>query len=197
MRKSIGSFCLPKARVTFTYEGNRTLRYLKLAYLLVGVILLLVVLQAVDLNEVWTHARQIGWGMAAVLGLFMLAFVVDAYSWQLTLTSTPMTLLWLYRVWKVRMVGEVFNMVVPAASMGGEPLKAILLSTHYAVDHHEGIASLVLARTINLIGLILFLLVGFAFMLSTPGMPESFKLIAGSGLFVLTMATAAFLRCNA
>ena len=168
------------------------MRYLKLAYLLVGLVLLLVVLREVDLTEVWSHARQIGWGIGVVLGLFMLAFVLDAYSWQLTLTSVPLNLGWLYRVWKVRMVGEVFNMVLPAATMGGEPLKAMLLNKHYAVEYHEGIASLVLARTINLIGLILFLIVGFGFMLTTPKMPESFKLIAGTGLLVLTVATGLF-----
>ena len=168
------------------------MRYLKLAYLLVGVALLVVILFQVDLTEVWSHTRQIGWGMAVVLGLFMLAFVVDAYSWQLTLTSAPANLVWLYRIWKVRMVGEVFNMVVPAASMGGEPLKAILLNKHYAVDYHEGIASLVLARTINLIGLIVFLVIGFCFMFSTPAMPDSFKLIAATGLVALTVATGLF-----
>ena len=82
--------------------------------------------------------------------------------------------------------------MVPAATMGGEPLKAVLLNKYFSIDYHEGIASLVLARTISLIGLILFLVVGFGFMLSTPGMPESFKLVAGAGLLVLTLATGVF-----
>ena len=168
------------------------MRYLKLAYLLAGVALLAIVLRQVDLTEVWSHAREIGWGMTLVLGLFMLAFVLDAYSWQLTLTTIPVNLIWLYRIWKVRMVGEVFNTVVPAASMGGEPLKAILLNKYYAVDYHEGIASLVLARTINLIGLIVFLVIGFGFMFSTPAMPDSFKLITATGLGALTVATGLF-----
>lgn len=168
------------------------MRYLKLAYLFVGIVLLLVVLSSVPLSDVWFHARQIGWGIVVVLGLFMIAFVLDAYSWQLTLITLPMNVTWLYRLWKVRMAGEVFNMVLPAASMGGEPLKAMLLKAHYAVDYHESIASLVLARTINLIGLILFLIVGFGFMLSAVQMPMSFKLIAGMGLLALIVATGLF-----
>ena len=166
--------------------------HLKLTCLLVGVVLLAVVLREVDVGEVWAHASQIGWGIGVVLGLFMLAFVLAAYSWQLTLPTVPMSFTWLYRFWKVRMVGEVFNYVVPAATVGGEPLKAVLLNKYFSIDYHEGIASLVLARTISLIGLILFLVVGFGFMLTTPGMPESFKLVAGTGLLGLTLATGAF-----
>lgn len=131
------------------YEKAFDLRYLKFIYLLTGIVLLLVVLSSVSLSEVWVHARQIGWGIAVVFGLFMVAFVLDAYSWQHTLIALPMNLTWLYRMWKVRMAGEVFNMVVPAETMGGEPLKAMLLKTHYGVDYHESIVSLVLARTIN------------------------------------------------
>ena len=128
------------------------MRYLKLAYLVVGVILLFVVLREVDITEVWFHTQNIGLGLVVILLLYMVVFVADSYSWQLTLTTVRLNLLWLYRVWKVRMVGEVFNTVMPGATVAGEPLKAMLLNKHFAVHYHEGVASVVLSRTINLFG---------------------------------------------
>ena len=168
------------------------MRYLKLTYLLVGVVLLFVVLREVDITEVWFHTQHLGVGLIVILLLYMVVFVADSYSWQLTLPKVPLNLLWLYRVWKVRMVGDVFNTVMPGATVAGEPLKAMLLNKHFAVHYHEGVASVVLARTINLFGLIPFLIVGFGFMLSSSLMPNSYKLVAGIGLLILTAATGAF-----
>ena len=62
------------------------------------------------------------------------------------------------------MVGESFNAVIPAGGMGGEPVKTVMLKTHYGVDYREGTASLILAKTINMIALVIFLIGGFALM---------------------------------
>ena len=168
------------------------MRYLKLLYLLVGVGLLFVVLSEIDLNEVWTRTLQVGWGVVVILMLYFCSFLIDSFTWQMALTTIPLNGTWLYRVWKMRMVGEVFNLVIPAAGMGGEPVKAVLLKRYYAVGYREGAASLILAKTINLIGLVVFLSVGFAFMLATPAIPDSYRMTAGAGLIGLTIAIALF-----
>ena len=49
--------------------------------------------------------------------------------------------------------------------MGGEPLKAILLKQSYGYGYTDGIASLILTKTINVIALILFLAAGLLFIL--------------------------------
>ena len=91
----------------------------------------------------------------------------------MTLVSVPLDGRWLYRAWKVRMVGEVFNSVVPAAGMGGEPVKAVLLKKYYGVGYRQATASLILAKTINTIALVIFLTVGFALMLSSALVPPA------------------------
>ncbi len=133
------------------------MKVLKILYLLLGLGLLVWVFQGVDLAELWHLVSRVGWGMAVVLGLYFVAFVIDSYTWQLTLLSVPRSLRWLYRTWKVRMVGEVFNSVMPAAGMGGEPVKAVLLKKYYGIGYREGTASLILAKTINMIALAIFL----------------------------------------
>ena len=165
------------------------MRFLKALYFLIGIALLVAVLVHIDGAEVMARVGDVGWGLAVVLGLYLAAFSIDSLTWHLTLTSIPMSAKGLYRTWKVRLVGESFNAVMPAAGMGGEPIKAALLKSHYGIGYGEATASIILARTINLIALILFLVVGFAFMLGAPALPASYKAMAGAGLVVLVIGT--------
>ena len=165
------------------------MRFLKTLYFLIGVALLVTVLWHIDSKEVMARVGDVGWGLAVVLALYLAAFSIDSLTWHLTLTSIPMSAKGLYRTWKVRLVGESFNAVMPAAGMGGEPVKAALLKSHYGVGYGEATASIILARTINLIALILFLVIGFAFMLGAPSLPASYKAMAGAGLVVLGIGT--------
>ena len=158
------------------------MRHLKFVYLMVGLAILVLVAGEIELEEVVALVIQVGWGFAAVVGVYFLAFVIDSFSWQLALTEVPLDAVWLYRMWKVRMVGEVFNSVLPAAGMGGEPVKAVLLNKHYGVGFREGAASLILAKTINLIALAAFLAAGFVLMVNSPALPVSYKSAAGLGL---------------
>jgi uncharacterized protein (TIRG00374 family) len=158
------------------------MRHLKFAYLLVGIAILVLVAGEIELEEVGALVIQVGWGFAVVVGVYFLAFVIDSFSWQLALTGVPLDAAWLYRMWKVRMVGEVFNNVLPAAGMGGEPVKAVLLKKHYAIGYRESTASLILAKTINLIALVAFLGTGFILMVNSQALPGSFKSVAGLGL---------------
>ena len=158
------------------------MRHLKFAYLLIGIAILALVVGEIELEEVAALVIQVGWGFAVVIGVYFLAFIIDSFSWQLALTGVPLDAVWLYRMWKVRMVGEVFNSVLPAAGMGGEPVKAVLLNKHYGVGYRESTASLILAKTINLIALVVFLSAGFVLMVYSPALPGSYKSAAALGL---------------
>lgn len=168
------------------------MRYLKVLYLLIGVGLLAFVLTHADLDEVWSRVVLVGvWGVAVIVAIYFVAFLIDSFTWQMALVRVPLNARWLYRTFKVRMVGEVFNNVMPMAGMGGEPVKAVLLKRHYGISYHEGTASIILGRTINMISQGAFLAIGFAIVWLSP-LPASFKSVAGVGLVAFVAATALF-----
>jgi len=160
--------------------------------LVVGLVLLGVVLAEIDLSALFERVRLIGWGLAVVVGLYFLAFLIDSYTWQLTVADMPLGARWLYRTWKVRMVGEVFNSVVPAGSMGGEPVKVVLLKRYYGIGYQEGTASIILAKTINMLALVAFLIAGYALMTTSAALPLSFQIVGGAGLAALGVGTGLF-----
>jgi glycosyltransferase 2 family protein len=167
-------------------------RAVKVLYLLLGVGLLALVIAEIDVAEVAAQVARVGFGFLAVLAIYLVAFVIDSVTWQLTIRSIPLNGLWAYRVWKLRMVGEAFNTVMPGGGMGGEPVKAVLLKKHYGVGFGEGTASLILAKTINMLALIAFLVVGFALMIGGTSLPASYEAVAATGLVGLSVAVALF-----
>lgn len=158
----------------------------RLLTLIVGMVLLVLVLREVDLHQVGGHLAVLGAGGAlAVCAVFLAGFVADTASWQLMLASVRLTGAWLYRLWTVRMVGEAFNVILPT-TVGGEPVKAFLLKTHHGIGYHEGGASLIMAKTVNLLTLLLFSGIGFIMMLDTAALSPGHRMAAGLGFGALS-----------
>ena len=143
------------------------MRFFKIVFFLVGLILLAWVIQNLNFKEIIVLINQIGFGFILVIGVYFIAFLFDTLTWQITILSAPLTPKWAYRFFQLRLSGEAFNNILPAASIGGEPIKAIMLKNLYGFNYREGIASLVLSRTINTISLIIFLIIGFLLMIKS------------------------------
>ena len=100
------------------------------------------------------------------------------------------------RLFMVRMAGEAINVTTPMAMLGGEPMKAYLL-TRYEVPLVEGLASVVTAKTIMSLAQILFMLSGLGVMLWLVGGGEHNVLVAfvsvgllGFGVFLFSLSSA-------
>ena len=157
-----------------------------------GIGLLVAVLMATDLGEVGTYLERVGWGVVLMIAAYKLAFVLDSWAWLLTFRSLPGRVLWVWRLWLVRMVGEAVNNATPFAGMGGEPVKAAILNRRWGIGYGEGLASIVLARTTFVLGLVPFLAIGIALLLFEPGVSAPFKWAAAGGLALLSFGIFAF-----
>lgn len=167
------------------------MRLLKVLYFLAGILLLVWVLTQVDVADVRSKVMQVGaFGMAFVIAVYAAGFVIDSFTWQLAL-DVPLTPRWLGRAFTVRIIGEFFNAVIPAAGMGGEPVKAELLKKRYGVGYRAGTASIILGRTVNMIGELGFLAVGLALVWMS-ALPAAFKTSAAVGLAGFVAATVGF-----
>ncbi len=165
---------------------------LRWSAVLVGLALLVWIASQADIGEVARTVSTIGWGVGAVLAVYFLAFVADSMSWQLAIPSFPIDARHLCRAWKVRMVGEPFNLFTPLGGIRGDPAKAVPLKRHYGVGLHEGTASVILATTVITLSLLPFLSAGFLLMLGSPELPSVYKGAAVAGLAALTIGIGLF-----
>ena len=169
------------------------MKHAKFVFLLAGVFLLFFVLRSVNIDEIFFWIKKLGLkGLSIILSVYALAFLCDTVSWQLTFRSLSARPFWLYRLFLVRLIGEAFNNILPSASVGGEPVKAVILKSSYQVSYRESGASLLIARTVNMLSLVLFLGIGFLLLIPSPLISHGYRLTAGSGLALITFGTLLF-----
>lgn len=158
-----------------------------------GLALLWLALEQADLAQVWSALSGFGFlASGLVLTVFLAAFLVDTASWQLMLPSVRFDMSWLYRLWKVRMLGEALNVIVPAGTLGGEPVKAVMLKKSWGIGYREAGASLIMTKTVNLLSLLVFAAAGYLFLLASPAFGPDFRLLPGVGLAALSAGVIGF-----
>ena len=79
-------------------------------YLILGAVLLLLVIRNSDSELILARLSQIGiLGAISVLAIYFVGFLIDTASWHLTIKQLGGRFWRLYDLWKIRMVGEAFN----------------------------------------------------------------------------------------
>ncbi len=165
------------------------IRWLLLA---VGLVVLGGLLWHIGLFQVWETMEHVGFvAFCIVLTPLLVVYLLDTYGWFLTLGQWARRVGFV-RLFMVRMAGEAINVTTPTAMLGGEPVKAYLL-TRYEVPMVEGLASVVTAKTIMVIAQILFMLLGLGVTLWLVGAGEYNVLLAVVSLGLLGFGVFLFL----
>jgi len=167
---------------------------LRIILLAVGLLTLGLLVWHIGPGNVYDAAARLG--PVAVIVMLMpslVMYLLEAYGWKLTLGPSAQHVPFGH-VLAIRTAGEVVNMTTPTAYVGGEPLKAYLLQKH-RVPMVEGLASVVIAKTVMTIAQILFILIGIALGFWLLGANGSSGQIVAAGLLsvgVLAFGIAAF-----
>ncbi len=150
------------------------------------------ILAGTELGDVANLLVRIGPGFLLILAIYLVGFTGDALAWQIGAVEVPVTLRWLWRFFIVRLAGESFNTIMPAAGMGGEPVKAALMKSCYGMSYHESATSQILSKTTNTISLVLFLVVGFVLILLSDKLGPQYWVVSGVGIVGFTAGAFVF-----
>ena len=142
----------------------------------VGVALFAAVLAGSDLKGVWELLSRFQWRFGMVFLFYIVIFGLDTLGWKFAMRPQVQSRIPWSRLFRVRLAGEAVNYVTPAASIGGEPVKAWILSRRHGVPMEEGMASVVVAKTTFTLSMLIFAALGLWVMLATQ--PLSSKLMA-------------------
>ena len=160
---------------------------LKWVIFFAGVAVVAWIAATTDLRAVGTDMAQLGLaGGALVVIAFATGFTADVVAWLAMFNSMPWTSRGLGRLLLVQMVGEAVNTLMPFGSLGGEPVKAMLLKTRYGITYREATATLVLAQTVNTLAEVPFVAVGIAVMVQRhvlPAWAETAMVVGGACVF--------------
>ena len=132
-----------------------------------GLVLFFWILRRSDLQAVWLQVRGLQWRFGLILLFYVVIFGLDTLGWQFTLNLPAQSRIRWSRLFRARLAGEAVNYVTPTAWIGGQPVKAYLLSKRYGIPMAGGIASVLVAEATFSISMLLFILTGIAITLMT------------------------------
>ncbi len=166
---------------------------IRLVFLAAGAVVLGGLLWHIGPFRIWETVERVGpVAFCMILAPFLVVYLLDTYGWSLTLGPWAKRVGFV-RLFMVRMAGESVNATTPTAMLGGEPMKAYLL-TRYEVPMVEGLASVVTAKTIMTLAQILYMVLGLSATLRLVGGTEYNVLVAfvsvgllGFGVFLFLM----------
>jgi uncharacterized protein (TIRG00374 family) len=154
--------------------------------LVLGILTLGILVWHIGPDKIYDAAAQFGPGALLVMLIpSLMMYVFEAFGWRLILGSAANEI-GFFKILAIRTAGEVVNMTTPTAYVGGEPLKAYLLQ-RFGIPLVEGLASVVIAKTIMTLAQVLFILVGIALTFWMLGAPGSSSQIAAAGLLTAAL----------
>jgi len=130
---------------------------------------------------------DVGFGFVLIMGVYALVTYIDTIAWRYAFHPEQACRLNLLPLWRIRQIGEAYNIITPLGTVGGEPVKAQLLKDYYHLTFKQGLASLVLSRTTFLTALIIFFIPGIYLILSSEIITGEFKTVSLVGMIVFTI----------
>ena len=138
-------------------------RLARALFLLLGLGLLVVLATQIDLAKVKTYLADMGWAFPLIFLPYIVVYCCDTLGWRLAFgpsVSIPFHTLFLTRVG-----GEAVNNLTPFAYLGGEPVKAHLL-TRFQIPIIQGMAASIIAKLLISISQFIFVILGGVLALS-------------------------------
>ncbi len=160
---------------------------LKIAVLLLAIGFLLFFISQINLQEVCTQLKEIGWKFSLLLSITGSAYAMASAAWLLCFDPIPSQLS-IPKLFVYRLIGESLSTVNPTNIIAGEGAKIYLLKKE-GISYEQGIISILLSRILIFLSMIsLFLVLPFS--LYHLGFIEHFTLAWGIGLTGITLGFA-------
>lgn len=134
-----------------------TMRRLSWVFLALGLGLLAWLLQSMEVRQMWNAALQIGWGGLLLIPVAFLWLIPNTKAWACAFKTTGPTVAF-SKLLTAHIAGESLNGLLPSSSLGGEPVKALLLQPK--VTFAEALSSVTVSKTTQTLSLVIFLLGG-------------------------------------
>jgi uncharacterized protein (TIRG00374 family) len=132
-------------------------RLARVLFLFLGLGLVVVLVTQIDLAQVKTYLHEMRWAFPLIFLPYIAVYCCDTLGWRFAFgasLSIPFRTLFLTRVG-----GEAINNLTPLAYLGGEPVKAHLL-TRFQIPMIQGMAASIIAKLLISISQFFFVILG-------------------------------------
>lgn len=175
--------------MTASFAHN--LHRINLALLALSALFLCIALSGADWRQLLSSLVAAGRHLPLLLIPYALTSFLWTASWSALLAGAPAPPMG--RLYLVRLAGESLNQLTPAASFGGEPLKAQLLHAE-GVGWREAMASLAVHKAVTVLSLVFYILAALLLLPAVlPRLPLPLAVAGWAGTFLLGAGASLFL----
>lgn len=172
-------------------KQNRSItNILQQLFFILGLALLIYLIYRMGITTILTNISRVGAGFVFIcmLGGLWLFFQSAAW-WEINRRAfRPVPIGFLF---KVKIICDAVNTVLPSANLGGETARAYL--TRRYLNLRESLAGIIVDKTYELAGGILFMIVGFTLALTNSIFPKILALPAILCLIIVSLGIFLFL----
>ena len=134
-----------------------------------------IILTKIPLNDVIKRFSEVPIPIIFAYILTLIAIMItQAWRWQIIISSQQKTRLSLWHLFWYRIIGYGVSYVTPTAKIGGEPVRAALLTRH-KIKFKEGLTTVVIDKTLELSSSGLFFVIGSIIALASYPVPSGAK----------------------
>ncbi len=162
-------------------------KVLKFIFLFAGLGLLVWAMKSVDTARVFDLIFDMGYGFILILLFYTIVTYIDTIVWDYNFHPEQTLRFNSLQLWRIRQIGEAYNVITPLGTMGGEPVKAQLLKDHHGLTFKQGVASLVITKTTMLTGLITFFIPGIILIYQSEFVAGEFKYVSLVGMVIFSI----------
>lgn len=146
-------------------------RLVLLGLVFLGLGIFSAILYFVGIRNTLAQILQLGWlGFSLLTGLVILTLVLWALSWLIILRTYGINAKW-GAVWRARLSGFAISYLTPSMYFGGEPVSIYVLAQTEQAPPTKITATVIVAKFLEGISLILFLYIGGFFALAALSLP--------------------------
>ena len=133
--------------------AQKSNRY-RIVFFMLGAIAVCFMAYHIGLDTIVSNVRQTGWWFVPIIGIWLVVYLLNAYSWMVILrdNDTPHVSFW--NILKPTISGYAINYVTPVVALGGEPYRIMNLRRH--VGGSKATSSVVLYGMMHIMSHFLF-----------------------------------------
>ena len=160
----------------------------KILLLIVGCAILFALIYKVGPSTIYHQLIALKWKVLLLFFPFSLVFILDTLGWKYSFKEEKISFKDLFII---RLAGESVNSIIPSANFAGEPVKAYFLKRHN-ISMLDGMASVVISKTMMTITQIIFVMIGVLFFLYKLNV-SSTRLIGSIAIILLGIPVIMFI----
>lgn len=133
-------------------------------------------------ENIWEQIEKIGWAILLVAVMRTASQFLFTFAWAWTIPSSARRVPF-FELFRIRLAGEAINYLIPSGTLGGEPLKANLLSP--SIGLANGLACVAVGKFSQVLAQLIVMVAGGLFASFTLNVPPDVKTAMFAALSVI------------